>query len=82
MGHELHLGDEVKQLYSRLIAEGTLVERGTANPLQNQEQSDSCSWSLLVNKNTMPRKKNPREELFRELSAGCQTMKCGSYYTL
>lgn len=41
MDHELHLGDEVNKLYSRLIAEGTLVERGTANPLQNQEQSDS-----------------------------------------
>lgn len=76
------MGDEVKKLYSRLIAEGNLVERGTANPFQNQEQSDSRSLSLLVNKNTVPWKKNPKEELFHELSANCQAMKCGSYYIL
>ena len=37
--HELHLGDEVKKLHSRLIAEGNLAERGTANTPENQDKS-------------------------------------------
>lgn len=64
MDRELHWGDEVKKLCSRLIAEGNLVERGTANSFQNQKQSDSWSLSLLVNKNTVPWKKKSRRRAF------------------